>query len=254
MTLGLFNSPLELFVTALAVALVGLSKGGLGGMSLLGVPLMALVMSPVTAAAILLPILVVMDVVSVAAWRQWVDWKITLQLLPAAILGIGFGWLTVEVTSDAAVRLIVGVISAVFVLRVWLQRTPPEQMPQPRPWAGRFWGALAGYTSFVAHAGSPPLQVYLLPMRMDPRLFTGTNVMFFAITNVLKLGPYAAVGGFGAQNLGKAVAMIPLAILSTWLGAWVVKRTRADIFYALTYISVALVALKLIWDGLLGVS
>lgn len=105
---GFFGSPLELAVTVVAVFLVGLSKGGLGGMSLLGVPLMALVMSPITAAAILLPILVVMDIVSVAAWL----------VLPGALGGIGLGWLTAEVTSDAVVRLIVGLVSLTFVLRV----------------------------------------------------------------------------------------------------------------------------------------
>ncbi|NTZ91354.1 sulfite exporter TauE/SafE family protein [Agrobacterium tumefaciens] len=252
MHLNLFNSPLELGVTVLAVVLVGLSKGGLGGMSLLGVPLMALVMSPVTAAAILLPILVVMDMVGVAAWRKWVDWRIMRQLLPAAVLGIGLGWMTAEITSDAVVRLIVGLVSAVFVLRVVLARGVLLMAAKERPMAGRFWSLLAGYTSFVAHAGSPPLQVYLLPLRMDPKVFTGTNVMFFAITNVLKLVPYAALGGFGAQNLGRAALMVPLAIVSTWLGAWTVRHMRASIFYPLTYISVALVAVKLIWDGVTG--
>ncbi|CAN7694774.1 sulfite exporter TauE/SafE family protein [Rhizobium sp. LjRoot30] len=250
MSFGLFNTPLELVITALAVFLVGLSKGGLGGMSLLGVPLMALVMSPVTAAAILLPILVVMDVVGVVAWRRSVDWQIMWQLLPAAIVGIGLGWLTAEITSDAVIRLIVGSVSALFVLRVVFARRIAAAVPSHRPIAARFWGLLAGYTSFVAHAGSPPLQVYLLPLRLDPKVFTGVNVMFFAITNAIKLIPYAALGEFGPQNLGRAAVMMPLAIVSTWLGAWAVHRMTASIFYPLTYISVAAVAIMLIWDGL----
>ncbi len=118
---GFFGSPLELAVTVVAVSLSVCLRGGLGGMSLLGVPLMALVMSPITAAAILLPILVVMDVVSVAAWKNWVSWRILALVLPGAQGGIGLGWLTAEVTSDAVVRLVVGLVSLTFVLRVALE-------------------------------------------------------------------------------------------------------------------------------------
>ncbi|WP_045024562.1 sulfite exporter TauE/SafE family protein [Agrobacterium arsenijevicii] len=252
MAYGFFTTPLELAVTIVAVFLVGLSKGGLGGMSLLGVPLMALVMSPITAAAILLPILVVMDIVSVAAWKNWVSWRILLLVLPAALGGIGLGWLTAEITSDAAVRLIVGLVSLAFVFRAVFGRNATKAIPGERPVAASFWGTLAGYTSFVAHAGSPPLQVYMLPLRLDPKIFTGTTVMFFAITNALKLVPYAALGGFGFQNLGRAAIMMPLAVASTWLGAWTVRRMDAAIFYPMTYISVAVVGAKLVWDGVVG--
>ena len=249
----LFNSPGELAVTLVAVILVGLSKGGLGGMSLLGVPLMALVMSPVTAAAILLPVLVVMDVVSVIQWRRWVDGHIMRLIMPGALLGIFVGWLTAEAVSDAVVRLIVGAVSALFVARAVLApRARLAAVPGDRPLLAHICGTAAGYTSFVAHSGAPPLQIYMMPMQIDPKIFTGTTVMFFALTNALKLIPYAMLGEFDAQNLGRAAAMFPVAVVSTWAGAWAVRRMRAGIFYPLTYISVALVAVKLIWDGLAG--
>ncbi|MPL79710.1 hypothetical protein SDC9_25594 [bioreactor metagenome] len=253
MHLDLFNSPTELAVTLVAVILVGLSKGGLGGMSMLGVPLMALVMSPVTAAAVLLPVLVVMDVVSVIQWRKWVDWRIMRRILPGSLLGIFIGWLTAEVVSDAVVRLIVGVVSVLFVARAVLApRARIEGVPGDRPLLAHVCGTAAGYTSFVAHAGAPPLQIYMMPLQLDPKIFTGTTVMFFAVTNALKLIPYTMLGEFDAQNLGRAAAMFPIAMLSTWAGAWAVRRMRAEIFYPLTYVSVALVAIKLIWDGLAG--
>lgn len=253
MHLDLFNSPTELAVTLVAVILVGLSKGGLGGMSMLGVPLMALVMSPVTAAAVLLPVLVVMDVVSVIQWRKWVDWRIMRRILPGSLLGIFIGWLTAEVVSDAVVRLIVGVVSVLFVARAALApRARVEGVPGDRPLLAHVCGTAAGYTSFVAHAGAPPLQIYMMPLQLDPKIFTGTTVMFFAVTNALKLIPYTMLGEFDAQNLGRAAAMFPIAMLSTWAGAWAVRRMRAAIFYPLTYVSVALVAIKLIWDGLAG--
>jgi hypothetical protein len=159
----IFASPAELAVTTLAVVLVGLSKGGLGGMSLLGVPLMALVMPPITAAAILLPVLVVMDVVSVASWRAWVDWQIMRRIMPGAAAGIGVGWASAELVSDAVVRLVVGLVSLAFVMRAMVGTGQGVAAAGPRPAAARFWGGVAGYTSFVAHAGSPPLQIYMMP-------------------------------------------------------------------------------------------
>jgi uncharacterized membrane protein YfcA len=159
--------------------------------------------------------------------------------------------MTAHLTSDAMIRLIVGAVSVLFVLRVVFGKTIKADYTENRHSAG-VWGMMAGYTSFVAHAGGPPLQVYLLPRRLDPKIFTGVTVMFFAITNALKLIPYAALGGFTSQNLGRAALMMPLAIVSTWLGAWVVRRMSASVFYPMTYISGALVAVKLIWDGVTG--
>lgn len=249
----LLASPHMLGVSLVAVILVGLSKGGLGGMSLLGVPIMALYMPPMTAAALLLPILVAMDGVSLMAWRGHFDRAILRIVLPASLIGIGLGWLTAKVVSDAEVRLIVGLASLAFVARVlWQRWGRPRAVPGLRPWFGRLCGAVAGYTSFIAHAGSPPLQIYMMPLGLDPRLFTGTSVMFFAVTNAIKLVPYFALGQFDRQHLMASAALLPVAIASTWAGAWIVRRLRAEVFYPLTYISVALVGAKLVWDGLAG--
>lgn len=249
----IYTTPAELTVTLLAVFVVGLSKGGLGGMSLMGVPLMALVMPPVTAAAILLPVLVIMDIVSVSVWRRWADWRILRRILPSSAIGIGIGWATAELVTDSAVRLIVGLLSLAFVARAAIMAADRTVAPAvARPGLARFWGGLAGYTSFIAHAGGPPLQVYMMPLRLDPRHFTGTTVMFFALTNALKLVPYAALGEFGVENLARSAVVLPLAVAATWLGSWLVRRMRPAVFYPFTYISVALVGLKLTWDGLAG--
>jgi uncharacterized protein len=160
------SSPHVLMISLIAVVLVGLSKGGLGGTSLVGVPLMALVMPPMAAAALLLPILVVMDLASLTAWRQYASRPILFLVLPPALLGVGLGWVTAEFVSDAMVRLMVGMVSLAFVQRaLWPQSAVATgRVPS---WFGRLCGAIAGYTSFIAHAGGPPLQIYLLPKRLD---------------------------------------------------------------------------------------
>jgi uncharacterized protein len=235
-----------------AVLLVGLSKGGFGGaMGFIGVPLMALVMSPVTAAAILLPILVLMDIVSLWTWRGVFDRQILTTMLPGSIVGIAIGWLMAASVTADMVRFIVGAVAVIFVLR-WLilkYRHGADHATKPHRAMGAFWGTVAGFTSFVAHVGGPPYQVYTLPLRMDPKVFTGTSVIFFAVTNAVKLIPYFALGQFDAANLRASAMLMPLAPLATLAGAWLVRRMRPEIFYPFTYATVAVVAVKLVWDS-----
>lgn len=236
-----------------AVILVGLSKGGLGGgVGVVGVPMMALAISPIKAAAILLPILVLMDIVSLLSWRGYYDLPILKTTLPGAMAGIGIGWLLAAFVTEDMIRFVVGAVAIVFVGR-WLyqqyrDRGAIEKKPPNRVAAG-FWGAVAGFTSFVAHAGGPPYQVYTLPLGLDPKVFTGTSVIFFAITNAVKLIPYFALGQFDTTNLEASAILMPLALVSTLVGAFIVKRMRPELFYPFTYFTVALVAVKLIWDS-----
>ena len=238
-----------------AVLLIGLSKGGLGGaMALIGVPLMALVVPPVQAAAILLPILIVMDMVSLWTWRGGRD-PVTLKLmLPGAMLGIGIGWLTAAVVTTGAVRLIVGVVALSFFARWVAQKisTGEKAAAHNRLKAG-FWGVVTGFTSFVAHAGGPPYQVYALALRQRPAVYVGTSVVFFAVVNAVKLIPYFALGQFDTANLTASAVLMPVAPLATLAGAWIVRRIKPDLFYPFMYTMVLVVGLKLVWDGVLEI-
>lgn len=237
-----------------AVILVGLSKGGFGGaMALLGVPLMALVISPVQAAAIMLPILIVMDAVSLWSWRGSYDSRTLRIMLPAGLVGIGLGWLTAAYVTVPMVRLIVGLVALAFTLRyLWLRYVGEPGARPHRPWSGRFWGLVTGFTSFVSHAGGPPYQMYALPLRQDPRIYTGTSVIFFSVVNVVKLVPYFALGQFDSANLATSAVLLPLAPVATLAGAWLVRKLRAELFYPFMYAMMAAAAVKLIWDGVTG--
>jgi uncharacterized membrane protein YfcA len=245
-----FHDPVAILAAVVSVMIMGIAKGGLSGAGVLGVPVMALVISPVQAAGIFLPILLVSDAVSV--WTWWRSWDLrTLGLmLPGAILGIGIGWATAAFVSDDAVRLIVGVIAVAFVLR-WSFQSKARRLEARQHHAGRasFWGMVSGYTSMVAHAGAPPYQVYAMPLQMDPRTYTGTNVAFFAAVNAVKIIPYFMLGQFDTANLLTSAVLAPIAIVFTLLGARIIRRMRAETFYPLTYALVLLVGAKLIWDG-----
>ena len=237
-----------------SVILIGLSKGGLGGATaLIGVPLMSLTMSPVRAAAVLLPILILMDLVSMWTWRGYRDGRTLLYMLPGAIIGIGIGWWLAAAVTPSTVKLIVGVIAGLFAARwVWQKFRKSSDHASPNAARGGFWGVVAGYTSFVAHAGGPPFQMYTLPLGLHPRVYTGTSVLFFAVVNAVKVVPYFMLGQFGAANLMASAVLMPFAPLATLAGAWVIKRMKPEVFYPFTYTMVIIVAAKLIWDGFQG--
>jgi hypothetical protein len=245
----MITDPLFYAIAIPAIFLVGLAKGGfVGPLAMLGVPLLALVISPVQAAGILLPILIAMDVFALWAYRGVYDLTNLKIMLPAALMGITIGWLTAAYVSDAHVRLIVGVVAILFTLDYWIgwrgARTPGPNIAK-----GGFWCTIAGFTSFVSHAGGPPVQMYLLPQRLEPRLFVGTNVIFFTAVNWLKVLPYLALGQLGLDNLATSAVLSPLAPISILTGAWLVKKLDVDLFYRLAYIMIFVISLKLIWDG-----
>ena len=209
-----------------AVLLYGIAKGGFGGaVAVLSVPLMALVMSPTQAAAILLPILVVMDALVVHTYWGKFDRRALQLLLPGALVGITIGYLAADAMSDDYMRILIGVLSLAFGLQNLLglsSRTSSEHNPA----AAGVFGTLAGFTSFSIHAGGPPFTMYLMPKRLDPLLFAGTAGVFFAVVNAVKLVPYTMLGQFNTSNLLYSLVLVPLAPLGVRLGHYLVKRSN----------------------------
>lgn len=243
---------LSFYATAIpAVILMGLSKGGFAGLGALGMPLMALTIPPVKAAAIALPILICQDVFSVWVYRRTWDRRNLRYLMPGAVAGIGLAYLFAARVPDAAVALMLGLISVVFALRRFIGRKSAAASAAVTPVRplGWFWGAIAGFTSMIAHAGGPPFQIYTLPQRMPRDIFVGTGVIFFALVNLIKVPPYFALGQFSPQNLLTSVALFPLAILSTWAGVWLVRRFSSERFYDVVYVLLLLLGCKLVFDG-----
>ena len=236
-----------------AVILLGLSKGGFSGLSSLAMPLLALAISPVKAAAIVLPILIVQDWVSVWAFRR--DWepRNLAILVPAGAIGVGAGWLLAARVDEQAVRLAVGLISVGFVVFMLLRdRIASGAASAATVAPGLLWGAIGGFTSFISHAGGPPTMVYMLPQKLTPRIFAGTSAILFAIINLLKVGPYFALGQFSRDNLWASASLLPVAVASTFAGVWLVRRVSAERFYAAVLALTFLVGVKLIWDGAWG--
>lgn len=249
----MITSPLFYAAAVPAVVLMGLSKGGFSGIGLLSLPLMALVVSPVQAAAVMLPILMVQDVVTVWSFRRAWDRMNLAILLPSSAVGILVAWLLAAQVSDAAVALAVGAVSIAFaVRRLAVERRAPPPPKKAGVAAGWFWGVQIGFTSMIAHAGGPPFQIYVMPQRLPRDVFIGTGAILFAAVNWIKVPPYWALGQFTRENLLTSAVLFPLALASTFAGVWLVRRVAAERFYTVIYGLLVLVGGKLLWDGWAG--
>jgi uncharacterized protein len=233
-----------------AVLLMGLSKAGFGaGFGALAVPLMALAVPVPQAAAILLPLLAIMDALGLAAFVRHRDRALLRLLLPAGLLGVGVGTLTFGLLPANVVAGIVGAVTLVFLaLRLFFP--PRADAPPPPRWWGFVLGTTSGFTSFVAHAGGPPVNFYVLPMKLTPVVFTATMAVFFAVVNAAKWVPYAWLGLFDGRNLLTSLALAPIAPLGVWLGMKFTHRVQPRLFYALVYGGMFATGCKLLWDGL----
>jgi len=250
----MLDSPLFYSMAIPAVILLGLAKGGFAGVGAIAMPLLALAISPVQAAAILLPVLIVQDVVGVSAFRRDWDRDILMLMIPSAMVGIVAGYLLAAKVSTTVVLGTLGVISIFFAAyRLWISHGARIQAKRNAPAAlGVALGIAAGFTSQVAHAGQPPFQMWVLPRGLPPRVLAGTTAIFFAVVNVLKVPAYLALGQFTRENLMTAAALTPLAIASTLGGVWLVRRVNAERFYTLIYVLMIIVGMQLLLKALPG--
>lgn len=235
-------------VATLAIILVGLAKGGFAGLGAASMPMLVLVMDPIRAAALLLPILIVQDVVSIWAFRREFDMPTLLLTVPGAIIGVGLGWALAAIVPVDAVRGMVGLIALTFgAYRIAEARGLSLRSRGPLPqWLGVFWGGVSGFTSQIAHAGGPPFQVWALSRNFPHTVFIGTSAIFFGILNWIKVPAYWALGQVTWDNMKLTLIFLPVAVASTWAGVILVRRISAARFNTLINLLMILVGAELL--------
>ena len=249
MPFPLITDPYFYVVTIPAVLLLGVSKSGFGaGFGSLAVPMMALAVSVPQAAAILMPVLLVMDVLGMAAFREDFDLKLLKFLIPCGLVGIVIGALLFKVLDSHTVAGIVGVFTLLFLAQRLLFPPKPDSAPPPK-WLGAILTATAGFTSFIAHAGGPPINAYVIPMRMSPIKFTATMAFFFFCINLAKWIPYAWLGLLDLRNMATSLVLLPVAPIGVWVGVRLARRINPVLFYRLLYLGMFLTGVKLVWDA-----
>ena len=246
----LVTDPLFYAAAVPAVLLMGLSKSGFAsGFGALATPLMALAIPVPQAAAIMLPLLLIMDGAGLQRlWRER-DPAMLRLLLPAGLIGTLVGTLLFGRFSPSTLAGVVGALTLLFLAQRLLFPPRVDVSPPPRA-VGFAFGIASGFTSFVAHAGGPPINAYMLPLRMPPLAYAGTMSVFFAAINLSKWIPYAWLGLIDLRNMGTALVLMPLAPIGVWIGVRLTKHIRPDWFYRLAYTGMFLTGVKLLWDGL----
>lgn len=247
----LITDPLFYAAAIPAVLLTGISKGGFG--SALGgvaVPLMALAISPVQAAAVMLPILCLMDLVGLRAYfRKWDTANLKI-MLPGALIGIVLGALTFGMLSESAIRLLIGGLAIAFTINNWLGLAARQDVAGRSVVKGTFWCGVSGLTSFIAHAGGPPVMVYMLPQQLDKVRYVATISVFFAFVNAAKLVPYAWLGQFSSDNLATSLALAPLVPLGVRFGMWLQDRINTLWFYRIAQTGLLVTGIQLIYKDI----
>ena len=243
------GDPFFYAVAVPAVLLLGVSKSGFGaGFGSLAVPLMALAIPVPQAAAVLMPLLFVMDVMGLAAFRHDFDRKLLRFMLPFAMLGIVLGTVLFKLLDARVVAGIVGGSTLLFLAQRLIFPPQPDSPPPPR-WVGALLLTTSGFTSFIAHAGGPPVNAYAIPLKLKPVVFTGTMAFLFFFVNLAKWLPYAWLGLLNMGNLATSVVLLPLAPLGVWVGVKIARRISPQLFYRFVLTGMFLTGCKLLWDG-----
>lgn len=250
----LFADPLTTIVILLAVVLVGLAKGGFAGFGALATPLLALVLPPAVAAALLLPILIVQDVISVWTYRRDWDRWIIAWMLPGALIGVLLGYVYAASVDERALMTALGAITLAFgAWRLWVGRGGRMVAASTAPgWTGSLFGFATGFTSQIAHAGGPPFQMWVAPRGLPHVRLVATQAVLFATLNWVKLPAFIALGALSRPVLTTAAVLLPLAVASTYLGIWLIRRIETARFYTLVYCLMVAIGLRLVWQGISG--
>ncbi len=233
-----------------AVTLLGLSKGGFIGLGTIGLPLLSLFVPPMQAAAILLPTLLAQDVLTIWTYRR--DWSRPnlMVLIPSMGVGVAVAYFFAASVSAADIRLAVGIIIIIFVLRYWLGSVVERVMLRPSIGTGILFGVIGGFSTMLANAGGPAWQMHLLPQKLDKFTYVGTITMLFAASNIMKIPAYGALGQLTADNLLAGAALLPVAMAANYAGIWLVRRTPTELFYRIAYVLMFVIALELIRNAL----
>lgn len=241
-------------VAGLAAFMLGLSKGGVPMLAMLSVPFMSIFMAPTMAAGLLLPLYILADTYAIYLFRKAFSVKNLKIMLPGAVVGVLAAFFSVSVVPGDAIKLLVAGIGFYYLINSVRNRmSGVERQPKQagvRP--GLFWGTLAGFTSYISHAGGPPFQAYVLPQKLDKMVYLGTTTIFFAVVNLMKLPPYIVAGQITWESLPDAMWLAPCTLLGAWSGARIARVLPQKVFFILVELALAAVSLKLVYEVIFG--
>jgi uncharacterized membrane protein YfcA len=249
--LDLLTNPAFMAVAIIGVCLLGVSKGGFLGLGVMALPLMSLFVPPLQAAAIILPTAIAQDFLTLWIYRrEWSAWNIKI-MLPSMIFGMFCAWLMAAHLSAAHIRLAIGLIATLFVLRHWTAKYLAKWTPKPSVATGIVFGAIGGVTTMLANAGGPAWQIHLLPQKLEKLPYIGTVSILFAASNIVKVPGFATLGYVTAENMLVGFALVPIAVAANYLGIWAVRKVSTETFFKTAYVLMFLIAVELMRSSII---
>jgi uncharacterized membrane protein YfcA len=249
--LELLADPTFMAVAVIGVCLLGVSKGGFLGLGVMALPLMSLFVPPLQAAAIILPTAIAQDFLTLWVYRrEWSGWNIAI-MLPSMFAGMFVAWLLAASLSAAHIRLAIGLIATLFVLRHWTAKRFERWMPKPSVATGVIFGAIGGVTTMLANAGGPAWQIHLLPQKLEKLPYIGTVSILFAASNLVKIPGFATLGFLTRENILVGLTLVPIAVLSNFAGIWAVRRVSTEMFFRIAYVLMFVIAVELVRSSVL---
>jgi uncharacterized membrane protein YfcA len=249
---------MELTITTVLIAFAGVflicfMKGAFGGgFSIVGIPLLSIVMDPVTAGGLLAPLFIAMDLFALRYWKPstWSKPDLVL-LLPGLVIGVGFGALLFRFLDHRAIAIVMAAITLIFVGLWFVAGAEVTARPRSTPKAITA-GLASGVTTMVAHSGGPPLAMYLLPLGLGKQIYAGTTSLFFTVGNATKAVPWLLVAN-PTTGVWTLMAVCLFAVpAGVWLGWRLHGRLDQRQVYRACYGLLVVTALKLLWDGVSG--
>ena len=239
-------------MAVIAAVFVGLGKGGLPVIAGLAVPSLALFMSPISAAGLLLPVYIVSDVFALMAYRRDYDKAVLKLAFIGMTAGVIIGTLTAHLIIEWIITLLIGVMGTVYALKMLFEKPPitrlnTQKLNLPK---GYFWTTVAGFTSFISHSGGPPWQIFTLPLRLPKTVFVGTSVIVFSYVNFIKLFPYIWLGQINLESTYISLLLMIPAAAAVYLGVRAVKWIPEVLFFKLVTRALLLISIKLMVDGI----
>jgi uncharacterized protein len=245
--------PTTFAIAALGVFIIAFTKGAFGGgFASIGIPLLSLVMDPLSAGALLAPLFVVMDLFALRNFTSatWSKPDLTA-LVPGLLVGVGVGYLALRLLDPNAVSIVMALITLTFV-GLWL-RSGGTAIVQPRSATkGAVAGMASGITTMVAHAGGPPLAMYLLPRGLPKQIYAGTTNLVFTVANAVKVVPWLLLVRPSSSLWTLMVLCLPVVPFGVWAGWKLHQRLDQRQMYRACYALLIVTALKLLWDGVTG--
>jgi uncharacterized membrane protein YfcA len=240
-------------VAGFATLWAAVAKGGFGSSAAFAsAPILALILDPRLAVGLMLPLLMVMDVTNLKPyWKKW-SWPNARALILGAVPGTAVGALISGVADADTFRLMIGAVALGFVAYQAARKFGLLSVHERpfNPWSGGFWGFIAGITSFISHAGGPPVAVHMLSQRLSKTEYQATSVIVFWVANWMKFVPYLLLGMFTWETAKAGILLAPVAVAGTWLGVVAHRLVPERVYFSVVYVMLVVVGLKLVSDGL----